>query len=268
MRGIMPELPEVETARRLADKILCGRVIVTAHVAHDPIVLESVSTGRVRNALEGARVLNTDRKGKHMWFELDRRPWPCIHFGMTGRFHVGDPREAPPAGCKLALATDDACLVFINHRRLGRIRLRRVPLSEPPLSALGFDALNELPPQRELYELLTRRTAPIKAVLLDQGCLAGIGNWIADEVLYQAHIAPARRASGLHRDEVAALRTTLSRILRHAVKVDADADRFPRTWLFHRRWGKRDDARTARGERIAFDTIGGRTTAWVPGAQA
>jgi formamidopyrimidine-DNA glycosylase len=115
--------------------------------------------------------------------------------------------------------------------------------------------------------MLLRRRLPIKAALLDQGLFAGVGNWIADEVLYQARIRPDRTAASLRRAEIQRLRARLLHIVRRAVAVEADSDRFPRGWLFHHRWGKDPHARTARGERIVHATIGGRTTAWVPSRQ-
>src|SRR6266852_7119410 len=84
----MPELPEVEAARRAAHKVAAGRRIVEAHVADDPIVFEGVAPARFRRALVGRRVKAVKRHGKHLWLELDRRPWPCLHFGMTGGFHT------------------------------------------------------------------------------------------------------------------------------------------------------------------------------------
>jgi formamidopyrimidine-DNA glycosylase len=104
-------------------------------------------------------------------------------------------------------------------------------------------------------------------VLLDQGFLAGVGNWIADEVLYQARLDPRRISSELTVSEIQRLRTKIRSVIRKAVAVDADSSRFPRTWLFHRRWGKDPEAHTIRGEKIRHTTIGGRTTAWVPGVQ-
>jgi formamidopyrimidine-DNA glycosylase len=115
--------------------------------------------------------------------------------------------------------------------------------------------------------LLGRRRAPLKAVLLDQSVFAGVGNWVADEILYQARLSPVRKASSLKREEVARLRRSLLAVVRRAVAVHADSDRFPRTWLFHTRWGRTVGATTARGEAIVHATVGGRTTAWVPTRQ-
>jgi formamidopyrimidine-DNA glycosylase len=94
-----------------------------------------------------------------------------------------------------------------------------------------------------------------------------VGNWIADEVLYQARIAPSRRAHTLTPAEAGRLRARIHSVLKTAVGARSDSDAFPRAWLFHYRWGKNADARTARGERIRHATVGGRTTAWVPAVQ-
>ena len=276
----MPELPEVETARRLAARVAVGRRIVDVWCAADPIVLES-APARFRTALRGRRVLAVRRHGKHLWLELDRRPWLVMHFGMTGRLHVprrpplrlrstrGAPSDAwPPRFARLHLRFDDGGeLVMADARRLGRIRLRHDPRAEPPLAGLGFDALRELPPPARFHELLRERTAPMKALLLDQSFAAGVGNWIADEVLYQAAIDPRRPARTLSAAESARLRARLRAVLTLAVDAGADSDRYPRSWLFHRRWDHDPLARTARGERIRWETIAGRTTAWAPSAQ-
>ena len=104
-------------------------------------------------------------------------------------------------------------------------------------------------------------------MLLDQAFAAGVGNWIADEVLYQARIDPRRRAHTLPAAAVRRLRTTNGTVVPTAVRALSDIYRYPRAWLFHDRWGRSAGAVTARGERIRYDTIGGRTTAWVPVVQ-
>ena len=230
----------------------------------------------------GRRVQTVRRHGKHLWFELDRRPWPILHFGMTGGFHTPaghtvklvssgdrDPDGAwPPRFAKLHLVFDDGGqLVFADARRLGRVRLRHDPRHEPPISLLGFDAFREIPPLGRFCELLRDRGAPLKAVLLDQAFAAGVGNWIADEVLYQAKLDPRRRARTLTRAEASRLRARLRAVVALSVRVRSDSERYPRSWLFHYRWGKHPGAVTGRGESIRYTTLGGRTTAWVPAVQ-
>ena len=104
-------------------------------------------------------------------------------------------------------------------------------------------------------------------MLLDQSFAAGVGNWIADEVLYQARIAPSRPARSLRRLESSRLRSRLRAVLSTAVRASADSDRFPKTWLFHHRWDHDPLARTSAGARLRWETIGGRTTAWAPSLQ-
>jgi formamidopyrimidine-DNA glycosylase len=263
-------------------RVVLGRRITEARCADDPIVFERLPAARFRKALVGRRVLAVKRHGKHLWFELDRRPWPCLHFGMTGGFHTapGGPRVKlkssrkrpdsswPPRFTKLQLIFDDGGeLIVADARRLGRIRLRRDPAREPPISLLGFDAHRALPPFPRFRDLVRERAAPLKALLLDQGFAAGVGNWIADEVLYQARLDPRRRASSLSDPEIARMRAALKRVMDTSVRVSNDSDRYPRGWLFHRRWGKNPRAVTITGERIRHITVGGRTTAWVPTRQ-
>lgn len=278
----MPELPEVERGRRIAESVARGRVIERVSCANDDIVFEGVTPAHVRRALTGATVEAVQRRGKHLWFDLDRPPHPLFHFGMTGSFRTptsvplklasssrkSEDAAWPPRFTKIRLFFDDGGeLVMTNSRRLGRIRLREDPRSEPPIALLGFDPLLDLPSSAEFAHRLTRRSVTMKGLLLDQSFAAGVGNWIADEVLYQAKIDPRRRADTLTKEEARRVRTKLRAIVRRAVEVDADKRRFPRSWLFHDRWGKGEEARTAKGDRIEFLTVAGRTTAWVPAIQ-
>lgn len=231
-------------------------------------MLSGVSPRRIEKALEGATVEDATRFGKHLWFELDRKPWPVFHFGMTGAFHFYETGAPTPRFLRLELILDDGCrFAFTDPRRFGRLRLAHEPRSEPPLMALGHDPLFGLPPIAQLAREIGSRKAPIKAVLLDQTTFAGVGNWIADEVLYQAGLRPTRAAADLSRPELSRLRTTLLRVIRRAVAVNADSDRFPKTWLFHHRWGRVKNSVTSDGAPIVHDTVGGRTTAWVPSRQ-
>jgi len=224
----VPELPEVETARRRAERALRGRRIAAVATAPDPIVYHGVSPSRFAAALRGRRVLAVRRKGKHLWMELDRRPWPLFHFGMTGSFEIYRDGAPRPRFWKVEIAMEDGTrLAMPDPRRFGRIRLQERPEDEPPLARLGFDPLEGLPPARDLGGRLRRRGGAVKSVLLDQSLFAGVGNWIADEALYQAAIDPRRPASSLAHREVARLRARLHAIVRRAVAVGADDARFP-----------------------------------------
>jgi hypothetical protein len=172
----MPELPAVERGRRLAEQALVGRRIERVATVHDAIVYTGVSPRRFASALRGRRVLAACRWGKFIWLELDRRPWPVFHFGMTGSFQVyEDARHRPPFWkVELQMETGQR-LAMCNKRRLGRIRLQTDPRHEPPIRRLGFDALLDEPAFATFADGLRRRHAAIKAVLLDQrrGALSG-----------------------------------------------------------------------------------------------
>jgi formamidopyrimidine-DNA glycosylase len=277
----MPELPEVEHGRRLVERVALGRRIKRVSTADDPIVFDGASPGVVERALTGRVVLAVRRHGKYIWLELDRRPWPLFHFGMTGAFRapnevpleleskiaIGDPAW-PPRFTKIHFWIEGGGeLVMTNARRLGRIRLRQDPETEPPLSELGFDPLLDMPSTARFVSLARRRRAPIKAVLLDQGFAAGVGNWMADEILYQSEIDPRRLAAELDDRELARIRRVLARVVKKSVAVNAVKSGFPPSWLFHRRWGKERGATTLRGEPIEHIVVAGRTTAWVPSTQ-
>ena len=277
----MPELPEVERGRRLAASVAQGRRVERVWCARDPIVFAGTAPATLRRALEGRRVEAVCRWGKQLWFDLDEGPHPLFHFGMSGAFRTrgDDPlqlmsgpkvgtAEWPPRFAKIRLVFDDGReLVMTDGRRLGRVLLRDDPRGEPPVSRLGFDPLLAMPAPRAFARMLDGRKALIKALLLDQHFAAGVGNWIADEVLYQAGIAPHRRANSLSEAEARRLRTRLVRVVAKAVEVNGDNDAYPKSWLFHRRWGKRSDARSARGDPIEHIVVAGRTTAWVPAVQ-
>jgi formamidopyrimidine-DNA glycosylase len=254
--------------------------VVSVDCADDPIVVED-GRAAVEEALGGARITGTGRWGKHLWLVLDDRPALLVHLGMTGALRAreqaplvlegssADPDPSwPPRFTKLHLVLDDGAeLVFTNARRLGRLRLRADPKGSSPVADLGFDPLLALPDAGVFAASLRRRRGVLKGLLLDQRFAAGVGNWIADEVLFQAGIAPHRRANDLSPAEAEALRQALQDVVTTAVSVDARKDRFPSSWLFHRRWGRKPDQLTEDGHAIEHVTLGGRTTAWVPAVQ-
>ncbi len=278
----MPELPEAEHTRRVLEHVTVGRRVTSIEAADDPIVFDGVPVDQVESWLVGREVRGVARRGKYVWLELSEAPHLVVHLGMTGQVRTrGDeplrlessPKEVdrswPPRFTKLQFVLSDGGEVaYTNARRLGRLLFRARPEQEPPIAKLGFDPLTDMPgPEAFAARIARRSRAVLKALLLDQGFSAGVGNWIADEVLYQAGIDPRRRVGTLSDVEVERLRQTIQHVVVTAVAADARKDRFPPEWLFHHRWGKRQDASTADGEPIAFVEIGGRTTAWVPSVQ-
>jgi len=279
----MPELAEVETVCRVMRKVLTGRRVKRVEVVPDTLVFQA-SPKNLEDALVGRTVKAIGRRGKTFWIELSG-PGPTVygHLGMTGWIReVGtegvrlqghgdapfDDASGRPRFLKLLVeVAGGKAIAFTDGRRLGRVWLGAPPSDEPRIQRLGRDAHDDLPSARELRELFARRRVPIKALLLGQNTLAGLGNWLVDEVLYQARISPKRAASSLDAREVSALRRAIQSVVKKAVEVGADSERFPRTWLFEHRWGGGRGSQQIGGHRIVREEVGGRTTAWVPAVQ-
>jgi formamidopyrimidine-DNA glycosylase len=279
----MPELAEVETVCRVMRDVLVGKRVARVEVVPDSIVFQS-SRKNIEDALANRTVRAIGRRGKTFWIEL-AGAGPTVYgpHGMCGWIReVGrdstrlqahgdapfDDEHGRPRFLKLLIeARGGRAIAFTDARRLGRIWLGGDPADEKRVQRLGRDAYDDLPSSKELAALFARRKIPIKALLLDQTALAGLGNWLADEVLYQARIAPHRIAAALDPREVAALRRAIRTVVGHAVKVSADHGRFPRTWLFEHRWGGSRGSQQINGHAIRRDEVGGRTTAWVPAVQ-
>jgi formamidopyrimidine-DNA glycosylase len=279
----VPELPEVETVRRIIDRNLTGKKIVEAEVIPDEIVLKGVNHDVVQQAVIGRTVTATGRKGKYFWIEFDQKPMLFAHLGMAGwvremgassirlREHGEKPLDdetGRPRFLKLSLTADDGQrIVMTDGRRLARIWLGNEPNETLAISKLGPDCYLELPEAKTLASIIQKKTAPIKAILLDQAIFCGVGNWIADEACYQAGILPNRQGKELSLPEIKKLREALKIIVDHAVNVGADHDQFPPSWLFHYRWGGARGDDLIEGNPILRATVGGRTTAWVPKKQ-
>jgi formamidopyrimidine-DNA glycosylase len=279
----MPELPEVESVRCLMRRALQGKKIHSVEMMPDEIILSGRPPEAIQAALVGRTVLEIGRKGKYWWLELDEKPWMFGHLGMTGWIReIGKPMrrlkdhgEAPqedsegnPRFLKLKIEAEDGTRIALTDgRRLARLWLGDDPNLDPRIMKLGFDCLDEVPSAKVLQELLAKRKAPMKAILLDQSVFAGVGNYLADEILYHSKIAPKRLGNSLTQKEVAALQKSLKSVIQKAVAVDADYEQFPESWLFHHRWGGGRGEERIGKHLIVRETVGGRTTAWVPDVQ-
>lgn len=119
--------------------------------------------------------------------------------------------------------------------RFAKVRLLRDPPSEEPVKLLGPDAYSNMPSVAEFTTSLRRYRRPIKALLIDQGILSGIGNWVADEVLYQASIFPEVKGDMVTETQAELIHTAICDVLNTAVDAGANSESFPSSWLFHHR---------------------------------
>ncbi|KAG8754193.1 hypothetical protein FRC12_011276 [Ceratobasidium sp. 428] len=292
----MPELPEVERAAKLTRHVAAGRTVTKVETFEDTIVYTGgITHGEFAKEITGRNVTGVGRYGKVFYIELDGEGrMPVLHLGMTGMIQVKGEEPTwyrrrnkdlaadvwpPPKFLKFIMhfsATDDLPateLAFIDARRLARIRLVRDPTKEPPISELGFDPILSMPEYDEFAKMVLKRTCPVKALLLDQSFSAGVGNWVADEILYQSRIHPEQRASNLSEEQLKAMYNWTKRVCETAVAVNADSTQFPADWLFKYRWSKgqksKEDMLLPNGEKAKIEwlTVGGRTSAVVTQVQ-
>lgn len=213
----MPELPEVETTRRHLHDALAGRVLSEVRTSHPRTARHNIGgAGEVDARLGGRTVLGVGRKGKFLAAPLDDGQTLVAHLGMSGRFTVGDPDESEPAHTHFRARLDDGREVrFVDPRTFGFVAVfTDDEIAETGFARLGPDAWEAAPTVEGLAAGLARRTAPIKALLLDQVVVAGLGNIYADEALHIAGIHPMRPGGDLATPELgrllAAIRTVLA----------------------------------------------------------
>ena len=279
----MPELPEVESVRKIMESVLVGSKITNAEFVSDDIVFKGYEPEYLKNLVLNQSPTKIGRHGKFWWIELPEGKSLVGHLGMAGWIReIGEPTIRLREHGNAPLVDESGRLRFLkwqfdtdknrsvamtDQRRFAQMWISDDPLQDPRIKRLGPDVYNTPLDPAWLNNVLRKRTAAIKAVLLDQKVFCGVGNWIADEVLYQAHIAPIRPASELSNLEIESILDSLSSILKTAVDVGADKEQFPSSWLFHTRWGGSKGDELIDGQLIRRDTIGGRTTAWVPSIQ-
>ena len=245
----MPELPEAERARQQIERVL-GREIAAVDDA-DTYVCRPHAPGEIAAALTGHRLTKAHRRGKFLWVETNGGPELGLHLGMAGRIVVD---EEPHRWDRFALEfADGGRLALRDKRRLGRAVI------EPDFDHVGPDAAEV---SREVFrERVGRGTMPIKARLLDQRSISGVGNLLADETLWQARLSPRTPAGELTDDQLDHLRRVLRAATRSAIRKGGV---HTGTFIPHRTRGGRCPRC---GTELERDTIGGRTTFWCPNCQ-
>jgi formamidopyrimidine-DNA glycosylase len=211
----MPELPEVETTRRLIEPLIVARTITGVEVARPRMLRNQESPADFAFRLQGRTVDATGRVGKHLMLELGGDLTWVIHLGMSGRLSIVAPTVERPRHSNVVATLDDGNeLRFIDPRTFGyTVVLTREELASASFARHGPDALDALPGPAQLGGRMHGRSAPIKALLLDQTVVSGVGNIYADEALHRARISPHRPGGSLDLRElrrlVSAIRATL-----------------------------------------------------------
>jgi len=221
----MPELPEVETIAAGVHARVHGQRIASVWTSGKPQTFKSPEA-EIAAALTGARIESVRRVGKTIVMTVQRNKTSTellIHLGMTGRLLVSAPEIplAPHTHAVLTLA-DTREIRFVDPRRFGRLSLHAPQPATDNQQPATFSGPGSEPftiSVEDFIALFRRRRTPIKAALLNQSLLHGIGNIYADESLFRASIRPTRQAERLTRAELALLRTSLVKVLRHAIRL-------------------------------------------------
>jgi formamidopyrimidine-DNA glycosylase len=209
----LPELPEVETIKNeLTPHIISRRF--TDVIIHDTKAIKQPSVHEFHRKLIGQTIINLERRGKYLIFSLSDGTELVIHLRMTGSLLL-NPEQTDRYARVIFLFDGGSRLVFIDRRRLGAMWLLENNLTVT--GKLGPEPLTADFTIKTLAERLRKRQAPIKAVLLDQGFIAGIGNMYADEALFTAKIHPLRKASSLSPREIKNLHRAIIDVLRSAI---------------------------------------------------
>ncbi len=268
----MPELSEVEYIRKRWNPGLKQRIeAVQMHAGKR--IFRGLDAHEFEKTLTGATLERSAARGKQMLFVATKRgvkghAWLGLHLGMTGELRVEKADFSPAKHDHLVLRQAKRALVFEDPRQFGRV-----------LFSVGEDAPKwwaKLPPDllsaaftlEELAKFLTRRAkAPLKAVLLMQERFPGIGNWMADEILWRAEIHPRQRAGELDAGQTKALYREIRWVCRESLRIIGTKNGDPpKSWLFPHRWEKGGTCPRT-GAKLQHATIGGRTTCWSPGRQ-
>jgi formamidopyrimidine-DNA glycosylase len=259
----MPELPDVEDFRKVFESCATGQAVRRVEV-RDAGVLHGVSARGLSDALKGRRFAAPERRGKWLLARTDDGPTLVVHFGMTGRLVCAEPEDAVETHDRVLFDLDSGHqLRYRDQRKLKGLWLAHDEAGvEHVTGPLGPDAMTV--GREEFEKVLESRRGKIKSALTDQSVLAGLGNLLSDEILWQARIRPDRETRELTEADRSGLYSAMRSTLRRAV----DAGRVPPrdSWLT----GRRDDPDPVCprcGNPLRRTRLAGRTAVWCPHCQ-
>jgi len=264
----MPELPEVETIRRGLETTIVGKTIVDVDVL-DPYML-SILKEEFKEKLKGKRIEGVRRRGKYLIFELEGNEELIIHLRMTGQLRLNECEYI-----RLIFHIDGMRLYFSDLRRMGEMHIVKKGRYEDieGLATMGPEPMSETFTLSYLMDVLKKKGGKIKAVLMDQAVMAGIGNIYANEVLFEAGIHPERPAKSLTPKEIEAIYNAIKKILKEAIEAGGEtfsnyANIYGEIGTYQPRVYRREGERCIRcGEVIVSETIGGRSSYFCPNCQ-
>ncbi len=265
----MPELAEVEYFRKQWD-IGLGKTVTKVFLNSKARVGRGINVKAMTEALVGATFVRSTAAAKQIALCFSNGAWIGVHLGMTGKLEATAAKQKVRRHDHFKITLNDGReLIFVDPRQFGRIQFWRGPDTPPWWEKIPPAILSsEFTPGVVAAFLRRRSRTSIKPVLLMQECFPGIGNWMADEVLWRAGFHPRAKAGDFSPQAVRTLHRTLREVCRDALRViGKDWSDPPDSWLFNHRWEKGGRCPRTRSP-LARATIGGRTTCWSPRRQA
>jgi formamidopyrimidine-DNA glycosylase len=263
----MPELAEVDFFRRQWDSGL-NQKIIAVQLHPRKRIFRGTNTREIVSQLTGRRFLRSLARGKQMLFEFSTGNWIGIHLGMSGKLRTELAGFPPGKHDHFVLQQAQQALVFRDARLFGRVRFQHGRSKPDWWRAGGPDIASDKFNRGFLDAFLNRHgRAPIKSILLLQSGFVGIGNWMADEILWRAKIAPSIPAKALSETQRARLLRETQFVARESLRIiGPDFSDPPSDWLIHQKW-KRAGVCPRHRSTLRKEIIGGRTTAWCPRCQ-
>jgi formamidopyrimidine-DNA glycosylase len=264
----MPELAEVEYFRKQWDGGL-GQTVAKVYLNPKARVGRGINVKAMNRALIGTKVTQSLAAAKQIALCFSSGAWMGVHLGMTGKLELSATKQKLRRHDHFKIILKNGCeLIFVDPRQFGRVQFWPGPETPPWWEKIKPAIVSpEFTPGVVAVFLRRRARTTIKAVLLMQERFPGIGNWMADEVLWRAGFHPRAKAGDFSPRAVRKLHNTLREVCRDALRViGKDWSDPPDSWLFNHRWekgGRCPRTRTA----LARATIGGRTTCWSPRRQ-
>lgn len=265
----MPELPEVETYRRYLSETIMYQPITHVEV-EDPKKLLLIPYDEFLPRLKGKQVIDSKRVGKNLFLKLDSSDWLYMHFGMTGDVHYYRDDADRPKHARIVFFFDSGFkLGFICPRKFERLSVVSDPDEFLKQKKVNTDA-TEITFEEFKQQLNTRKTV-IKSVLLNQATVAGLGNWIVDEVLFIAKVNPSAKSSDLSDSQIRRIFDAMREVVQLAIEKEANYVYFPSSYLIHARgWGKpafNTDCPNCK-QPLRIEKVAGRTTFYCAACQA
>ncbi len=283
----MPELAEVAWSRKQWNPGLKQKILALSLHPRTRVFREIRQPRLLLKALEGNPFISSRAHGKQLLFQFGETAWLTVHLGMTGKLSTAAARHHPGKHEHFVLHQQKRSLVFSDPRMFGALRLHLGSGPPPEWQKLPPEMLSPEFSKKRLAEILSRRArTPLKALLLEQSFFPGIGNWMADEILWHSRIPPQTPAGHLSPGRINDLWKSTRHVSRGALLHVAEKPRLtakdnpshthhsdpvswgspPRSWLFQHRWqdgGRCPRCRTA----LVRESLRQRTTCWCPNCQ-